>query len=458
MRLIAMCIFAAMLVSKHASAQAVAMTAQWTPFCGNLRPICISFPPGRDDVFFNASRTGRVFSTDLANLSCGDANGLTLPNVTTSTEQGLLGMAIHPDFDQNGFIYFYYTSILPELTGSTASSIAIARYTCPPPLRLIPDPATRTIIFVEPNSGISHIGGWIDFGPDALLYAGIGDGGSAARAQDLSTVRGKIIRIDVNQDDYPNDPLRNYAIPPQNPLATTGGHPEIFLWGVRNPFRCGFDTERRLLYIADVGLSTREEMSVVPIDAPGRNLGWPCFEGTFAANPAGCGPIESLVFPFIEYRPRDLPPLYRSGSSIMTGGAYTGCAMPALRHHVLFADYLWLNEIYSVEHVNGTYASVARHALTGIGNHITQFARDGKGEMYIISSGEIHKLIPATPQSADFNTDGTVNTRDLTFLLARFGQPATPGSLAAPADFNTDGTINTPDLTYFLARFATTCP
>ncbi|MFM9959166.1 MAG: PQQ-dependent sugar dehydrogenase [Phycisphaerales bacterium] len=417
-------------------------------------------PPGRTDLMFVASKEGVVSALDLQTGALLAVPPLVLPDVIRFGEAGLLGMACHPDFESNGYLYLYYTREVWPFHPDSWLQLTLVRYTCPGPARDAPGPASRAIIaslLAEWPSNL-HVGGWIGFGPDNLLYWAIGDSQSPLSAQNTAAVNGKVLRIDVDRDEFPADPIRNYAIPPTNPFAGGPDLGEVFLWGLRNPFRCGFDSERRILYVGDVGSSYREELSAVHIDEPGSNLGWPCYEGTMSPWWAdvcdGMGPVR---FPIIEYND-DVPPLLRQGQSIITGGAYTGCAVPDLRHRVLLTDYFWNNEFYSFSHENQTVSNLTRHMLPGLGGRITGFARDGKGEIYILSSSGIHKLIPATAQSADLNADGSVNTPDLIFLLSRFSHPAPAGSPNAVADFNTDAVINTPDLTYFLNRFGTTCP
>lgn len=297
-------------------------------------------PPGRDDMMFVCERYGEVYVADLSNWTLPPAPVLTLPLILNGGEQGLLGMACHPQFDENGFLYFFANTTTQEVFPFEWGT-AIVRYTCPPPERSRPDPSSRTLVYFDPTSRGYHVGGWIDFGPDGLLYCAVGDASFAWNAQTLTNFHGKVLRLDVDRDDFPEDPRRNYAIPPSNPFAAGGGLGEIFLWGLRNPFRCGFDRDRRLLYVADVGGGAREELSVVPIDGPGRNLGWPCFEGTLPLHYSGgsCGPADQLVFPIIEYRPPDPPPLFETGFVIIGGGAYTGCAIPELRHKALLTDF-----------------------------------------------------------------------------------------------------------------------
>ncbi len=446
-------------VIKDARAQFVApITLRSTPSPVSF-PIWACAPSARSDFLFVAGLSGSINSIDLPGGQFSADRQFILPNVVRTSEGGLLGMTCHPRFEENGFLYVYYTNILPEIPNQFSPNIAIVRFTCPLPTRRIIDPTSRTVIFSEPDAGSIHIAGWLDFGPDGMLYAAIGERGWDSLAQSLNTARGKVLRIDVDSDAFPADPIRNYAIPPKNPFAGGGGLPEILLWGLRNPFRCGFDVPRRLLYVGDVGQFYREEISVVPIDGPGRNLGWPCYEGTEQQSTFdNCATIQNPVFPFIEYRPSDLPPLFRSGASVISGGAYSGCAIPSLRNRALLSDFYWQRDFYTCSVVDNQATDIQRHTFQALGGNITGFARDGLGEIYILSNTGIHKLIPATPQSADFNTDGAVNTPDLIFLLARFGQPATTGNPAAIADFNASGTIDTPDLTYFLARFATTCP
>lgn len=368
-------------------------------------------------------------------------------------------MACHPRFSENGYLYFYYTTIIDEDPLHATSHVAIVRYTCPGPSRRKPDPLSRTVVFLSRDSGSFHIGGWLDFGPDGLLYCAIGDRRDPLNAQDMANPRGKVLRLDVDRDDFPAEPLRNYGIPPGNPFASGGGMGEIFLWGLRNPFRCGFDSERRVLYVGDVGEVSREEISAVAIDGPGQNMGWPCYEGTLPMSTGSCSPGSSLVFPFIEYRSSTLPPLFRGGSSVIAGGAYTGCAIPALRNRVLLMDYTWRGDFYSLVLDGGVVSQLTGHISPTVINAGTPgFARDGVGEIYLVTGTGLFKIIALTAQNADINSDGVVNTVDLVFFLGRFGQPVTTGSPAALVDFNNDGSVNTPDLTYFLGRFGATCP
>ena len=198
--------------------------------------------------------------------------------VSCCGERGLLGLAFHPDYANNGFFYVYYTDL--------AGNIAIARYTVSAGDPNVADPDSRHPILGQLHQPFSnHNGGQIVFGPDGYLYAGLGDGGSGGdpqeNAQNLQIWLGKILRVDINGDDFPGDPNRNYAVPPDNPFV---GDPnaldEIWAYGVRNPWRCTFDRLTGDFFIADVGQNAWEEINFQPAASDGgENYGWDVLEG-----------------------------------------------------------------------------------------------------------------------------------------------------------------------------------
>jgi glucose/arabinose dehydrogenase len=209
--------------------------------------------------------------------------------VSCCGERGLLGLAFHPDFASNGLFYVNYTN--------TAGDTVIARYrVSDDPNAADPGSAQILLTIVQPFA--NHNGGQLAFGPDRFLYIGMGDGGSGGdpdnRAQNLGDLLGKLLRLDV-------DGGVPYAIPASNPFRNTpGARPEIWAWGLRNPWRFSFDRLTGDLFIADVGQATREEVDFQPASSHGgENYGWRLMEGTLCFNPAsGCND-GSLTLPIL---------------------------------------------------------------------------------------------------------------------------------------------------------------
>ena len=252
-------------------------------------------------------------------------NGTVLPTpfldihelVSCCGEQGLLGLAFHPDYANNGFFYVDYT----DVNGNTK----VARYTVSKNDPNIADPNSVFPILSQSQPFSNHNGGQLAFGPDGYLYIALGDGGSGGdpqeNGQNLQTWLGKILRVDVNGDDFPGDPNRNYAVPPDNPFV---GNPnaleEIWAYGVRNPWRCTFDRVTGDFFIADVGQNSWEEINFQPAASTGgENYGWDVLEGMhcFEDDPAGkLQPVferwidssRARVQPFVRlFRDRRLP-------------------------------------------------------------------------------------------------------------------------------------------------------
>ena len=219
-----------------------------------------------------------------------------------------------------------------------AGQIEIRRYRTLAGNRDQADPATAdAILTIDHPVNTNHYGGWLAFGPDGLLYMGIGDGGGAGdtpnNAQNLNILLGKILRIDPSTDAFPADPARDYAIPPGNPFATSGGRPEIWVYGVRNPFRDNFDAVTGNLWIGDVGQDAREEVDLLRPTDGGANLGWHIMEGTaLYTGPATPG----LTPPVAEYLHGSGA---RQGNSVTGGVVYRG-PIEALNGHYIFGDFI----------------------------------------------------------------------------------------------------------------------
>jgi glucose/arabinose dehydrogenase len=300
-----------------------------------------------DDRIFVLERAGRVRAI------APDGTASTFLDLTdrvdsAGIENGLLGMAFHPDYAVNGRIFIYYTA--PSQV-ECASGVETGR--CPDS-RLSEfrssgagatsaDPATERVLIHWEQRGERHRGGMITFGPDGYLWLSMGDGGMGDRAsQDLDTLPGSILRIDVDADQIP------YGIPPDNPFVAGGGRPEIWAYGLRNPWRFSIDPVDGLIFIGDVGQETREEINAAPLDAPALNYGWPDFEGTHCYRPpeGNCN-VDPGVPPILEYG-TNAP----GGGCAVTGGfVYRGSRIPELWGHYFYADWCqgWLRSFRYVD-------------------------------------------------------------------------------------------------------------
>jgi glucose/arabinose dehydrogenase len=227
-------------------------------------------PPGDLSRLFVVEKTGQIRVLDLATGGVLATPFLDVSSqILTDGERGLLGLAFDPDFASNGF--FYVDLINP------AGDAEIRRYHVSSNPN-VADPASLTpVITIDQTTASNHKAGWLAFGPDGFLYNSTGDGGSTpTAAQDINSLLGKILRIDVHADGFPADPARNYAVPADNPFVGTAGADEIYALGLRNPWRPSFDRAAGDFYIADVGQSQWEEIN---IGQKGANYGWPVFEG-----------------------------------------------------------------------------------------------------------------------------------------------------------------------------------
>lgn len=239
-------------------------------------------------------------------------------DVATEGEQGMLGLAFPPDYATSGAFYVYFTN--------TDGRGALARFHVSD---ADPDSAEvngETLIELTERS-TNHNGGQIAFGPDGYLYWAVGDAGNSALAQDLGSRRGKLLRIDVSG-------ATGYTAPADNPFASEpGAAPEVWAYGLRNPWRFSFDHTADLIYIADVGENRHEEVNVQPSTAAGLNYGWPVMEGDACFQPADCDPSG--------YTPPTFTYDHDTSSRSITGGyVYRGPSAPDLVGHYVFGDYM----------------------------------------------------------------------------------------------------------------------
>lgn len=351
---------------------------------GDLQRIFIVEQAGRIKIL----RNGQLLASAFLNVD---------PISSFFQEEGLLGLAFHPDYASNGKFFIYYIDNLGD--------IVVARYTVSADPDIADTNAEIVLRIDHPPDTRTHHGGWISFGPYGYLYIAVGDGGGfnvlPENAQDITeNLMGKVLRINVDADDFPADANRNYAIPPDNPFVGIEGDDEIWAYGLRNPWRCAFDSDSGDLYIADVGHSAWEEINYESAGSPGgNNYGWKCMEGMHCTTYGGCTcPSDDLTPPIHEY---DSSPL--SPRSITGGEVYRACAIPELVGTYFYADY-YSNEIWSFRYSGGVTdlqnrtAAFAPSAPLSI-RTISSFGKDAAGELYICDhgGGELFKIIPGDP-------------------------------------------------------------
>lgn len=298
--------------------------------------------------------------------------------VTSGGETGLLGLAFHPDFKNNGYFYVNYTAPNPLRTVISRFKVSTSN----------PDSAEKNseqilLTFNQPYS--NHNGGCVAFGADGYLYIGAGDGGSGGdpdnNAQNISNYLGKILRIDVNN---PQAPL-NYGIPNSNPFADSTNaniKKEIYAWGLRNPWRFSFDPVTGFLWCGDVGQGNWEEVDLI---SRGKNYGWRCYEGLHAYNTNGCNGIYEA--PIWEYS-------HTVGFSITGGYVYRGQNVPELYGKYIYGDYV-TKKVWALSY-DGINPAVNTEITTAAGS-ITSFGVDESNELYLVSfDGKIYRLITST--------------------------------------------------------------
>ena len=356
---------------------------------------------------------------------------LDLPNPILGVDSGFNGFAFHPNFAANGKIYV-------NLSGNNETEIKVLEFTRSTSNPNVFDPATERRILTISNPSSDHSGGWLSFGPDGDLYIATGDGGNVPPqqskgldAQDVTKLRGKILRINVDGDDFPEDAMRDSAIPATNPFASGGGAPEVFAYGLRHPFRNGFDRQTGDLYIGDVGSRFYEEINFLPGGTNGgQNFGWRPREG-----------FEDNV-DFAEPEPANaIDPIHAhahgSGAAVIGGYVYRGTEIPWLQGTYLFGDFIQ-HTLMSFRYDGTTVSEFTDRApelasSLGAFGGIASFAEDAGGELYLIdyNNGDIHRIVAAPPvEQGDYNQDGVVDAADYTVWRNIFGQPVTPHTLA----------------------------
>ena len=294
--------------------------------------------------------------------------------VSTGSEQGLLSMALDPEFADNGRAFVSYTD--------TEGDSQVVRYTVSAGDRnqLDPDSATTILSLDQPYR--NHNGGLILFGPDGYLYLGFGDGGSQGdphdNAQNPAVLLGKMLRIDVRGDQEP------YGIPVDNPFVDDASFaPEIWASGFRNPWRFSFDRETGDLWIGDVGGGQIEEIDLIPSGSSGQNFGWSLFEGSICYDSEDCAE-DDLTFPVFEYT-------HDFGCTVVGGYVYRGTSIPDLQGTYLFADYCSGNIWGLTANDDGTFTATEPLETDF---RISSFAEDAGGELYVVDlNGSIFRIV-----------------------------------------------------------------
>jgi glucose/arabinose dehydrogenase len=319
--------------------------------------------PGRIRLIEN----GQLLATPFLDISS---------RVSTGGERGMFSVAFHPQYRTNGFFYVYFTGPSGELR--------IERFTVSSNANQA-NPSSAKVILTVVHPRQNYNGGLALFGPDGMLYLGLGDGGGGGdpdlNGQNQTTLPGKILRIDVSTGDP-------YSIPSGNPFAgRTDASQEIWAMGLRNPWRFAFDQSAGTLYVADVGQGAREEVNVVTATRAAVNYGWNVLEGSQCFVSPGCS-VKGFELPILEYG-------HENGQCSITGGfVYRGAAIPELAGTYFYADYCagWVKSF----RYNGSASDKRDWSLGSIG-FITSFGEDSNRELYLTSSnGRVFKFVRGT--------------------------------------------------------------
>jgi glucose/arabinose dehydrogenase len=352
-------------------------------------PIEMLTPPDDSKRIFIVQQNGitKVFH-NKPGVAAGDVKNFM--NVSSKIiyggERGLLGMAFHPEYETNGYFYLNYTR-----TGPLTS--VISRFSVKPDNPEEADPDSELILFTQAQPYDNHNGGKLAFGNDGYLYISLGDGGSGGdpqnNAQNLTSLLGKILRIDVDQAEGE----LNYRIPATNPFKdnTDGYREEIYAYGLRNVWKFSIDPVTGQLWAADVGQGSREEIDLI---VNGGNYGWRLMEGTLCYNPATNCNNGTLILPIFEY------PHTNNNNSITGGHVYRGIQIPEWQGHYLYGDYV-SGRIWKLAYENNV---ATNEFLLQSGGLISSFGEDHHREPYALqystgTTGKILRFFPVAPSA-----------------------------------------------------------
>jgi len=356
------------------SSLALALVAQGLNF-----PLYLTTPPGDTARLFIVEKGGAIRIIQHGQLLTTPFLDLSA-KVTNGGEQGLLGMAFYPDYATSGRFVVDYTSPMGTQSGGTS---VIAGYHVSADSN-VADP-TESVILTVDQPYTNHNGGMVTFGPDGMLYIGFGDGGSGGDPQGHGQRRddllGSILRIDVSG-------ASGYAIPPDNPyLGMAGIAPELWDYGLRNPWRFSFDRANGDLYIGDVGQGAREEIDVSLAGAQaGVNYGWPIMEGITCYNASSCNQT-GLTLPIVDYSHAD-------GCAVTGGYVYRGSAAPSADGVYFYSDFCsgWVR---SFRYQAGQAMEQGEWPLLAPGDNVPSFGEDANGDLYVLAaSGRVYRIVP----------------------------------------------------------------
>jgi glucose/arabinose dehydrogenase len=342
-------------------------------------PLYLTAPPADVNRLFIVEQTGTIRIVK---------DGTLLPTafldiraqVSAGGEQGLLGLAFYPDYAATGRFVVHYT----DTAGDTR--LSSFRVSIDPD---VADATSEQVILTADQPFSNHNGGQVTFGPDGFLYLGLGDGGSSGdpqgRGQDLSDLLGSILRIDVQSE-------MSYTVPVDNPfVAQADARPEVWSYGLRNPWRFSFDRATGDLYIADVGQDRFEEIDVAPAaegSGKGANYGWNLMEGAHCLSGGQCDQT-GLTLPTLEYN-------HSQGCSVTGGYVYRGAAMPMLQGVYFYGDFCrgWVR---SFRFAGGVAMEETEWPTLRPGGLITSLGEDAAGELYVLNAGgSVFKVVPET--------------------------------------------------------------
>tara|TARA_R110002074_G_scaffold223009_1_gene393919 strand:+ start:32124 stop:33281 length:1158 start_codon:yes stop_codon:yes gene_type:complete len=334
------------------------------------KPLDLQSPQDGSNRIFVAEKDGIIKSVDNIDGSDVVSTFLDVSNKTaTANELGLLGFAFHPDYSTNGFLYVTYT---PSETLAVISRFKVSETNAN-----MVDESSETILLEIDQPNTNHNGGQLAFGPDGYLYIASGDGGvagdAAGNAQNLNTLLGKILRIDVNNQDAG----LNYAIPADNPFVeNTNARGEIYAYGLRNPWRFSFDAQTNTIWAADVGQDELEEIDLI---VKGGNYGWNILEGSSCYLETECDATD-LIAPLYEYGHS------KNDKSVTGGYVYRGNKLPNLKGYYIYGDFI-SGRVWALNQTGDN------KLLLETGLSISSFGIDENNELYLCSfDGKIYEL------------------------------------------------------------------
>jgi len=373
-------------------------------------PVLVLQAPADASRFFVVQKGGIVSAVSPDGADASDFIDITSQTNSGYDETGLLGMAFHPLWQTNHQAFLFYSAHDGTKLDLTST---VSRFTSTDGGKTL-DKSTEQVLFtLQKTPADNHNGGMIGFGPDGYLYIALGDGGGAGdilnHAQDTTQLFGKILRVDVDHGSP-------YSIPADNPFAAgTGGKPEIFAWGLRNPWRWSFDRATGVLWAGDVGQESWEEIDVI---RKGENYGWHVREGAHCYPTGSSCSTSGLTDPIVEYD-------HTQGYAVTGGYVYRGTALQGLVGNYLYSDY-GSGNIWSIPASAGEPGAPRPTAvkLLASGKNISSFGEGLDGELYVADlRGGIYKIVPST---------GTSGTGGPPKLLSQTGCTE-PGDVTRPA-------------------------